>query len=117
MGTPYNSGRFSGPGNYITTSAGVTAAEVLPANASRKYLRIQPNFSGLDAFSLYITFDGSTPSASNGLLLEWGIAAGAYSGPSYGNLTFIEFGTSFVPTGSVKMICTNGTVPIHIIWA
>jgi hypothetical protein len=114
MGTPYNSGRFSGPGNYITTTVAGSVVEVLVANTSRRYLRIQPNYSGTDVYSLYVTFDGSTPSATNGMLLEWGITSYAIS---YGASVFVEFGTSFIPTGSIKMICTNGTVPVHIIWA
>lgn len=116
MGTPLNSARFSGPGNYITQTITGTVATVLPADASRKYLRIQANYNGTQYGPLAITFDGSVPSATNGLLL-WNTTA---TGIEYGNdISAIEFGTSFVPTGAIRILNLSPGNPasVFVIWA
>lgn len=112
MGTPLNPARFSGPGNFVNvtlTSIGQVFT-LLPANPSRKYLRIELNNPSNNEGPVYITFDGSTPSATNGIAM--------YSG-TLNTAAPVEFGTSFVPTGEVKAVAASTTVPayISIIWA
>jgi len=83
-------------------------ATLLPANASRRYLRIQLDYPSNGEGPIFITFDGSVPSLTNGIVLY----------PATG-VSVIEFGNSFVPTGDVKAINLNGGVTgtINIIWA
>ena len=80
-------------GSSANFGALATATVLLPANPSRKYLRISP--TTVTATPLYVTFDGSTPSASNGVMIVVGTG---------GIQSLLEFGHLWVPTGQIKAI-------------
>lgn len=86
--------------NFATLA---TATTLLPANPSRKYLRISP--TSVTPTALYVTFDGTTPSATNGVMIVVGTG---------GIQSLLEFGHSWVPTGEIKAI---GGAGINVIWA
>lgn len=104
MGTPYNSAPFSGPGNSVNFAQLSSATTILPANASRKFLRICVTAVGTPT-PAYFTIDGTVPSSTNGFVLTNSTA---------GMPSVIEFGPSFVPTGEIKAFGGNG---INVIWA
>ena len=90
-----------GQSRNFTALAAVTT--LLPANPSRKYLRISP--TSTTATPLYVTFDGTTPSATNGVMIVAGTG---------GIQSLLEFGPSWVPIGEIKAI---GGAGINVIWA
>lgn len=85
------------PGNSVYGSVTINApVKALSGNPSRRYLRINSNST------YFVTFDGSTPSATNGFV-----------GNSNKDLVFEKF----VPTGDVTIASVGGTITYQILWA
>jgi hypothetical protein len=88
----------SGSGTFVSNATVSTAATILAA-ATRQYLLIQ-NVGTTNA--MYITTDGSTPTATNGFTLA-------------ANGGGIVFDGSFVPSGDIKAFSTSTNYTI--LWA